>query len=528
MDLEPPLDRGPVTGDLVDDLSAQIRFGPRQHGMLAVLILLVGVIAAVGFQADRQLSKDTEALAEQLQLVSGNMVSLERQVLTHALMAERWADGTVTHDDLDQSRALVERQRLITADEARRDPSLAPLLADLTRSLERVDLLAAGARPEPGSDADAAFQAAIDDSVIAVKRLYDFVEVRNLSFVHALEEGLDNARRTELIVAALFVAFVFSLLGSMRRMLRRNYEIAQATLRREQSRLEKAREQRELAEQQLQQAQKLESVGQLAAGIAHEINTPMQYIGDNTHFLKATVVRLLAIADTAQRTIDAGATDDDRAELAEVIRKSKLPMLSERAPKAADDALSGVENVSRIIKAMKRFSHPGSEEFKPVDINEAISTTMTVCRNEWRYSADIETDLDADLPVVEGRLGSLNQVWLNMIVNATHAIVDAHGDDKGLITIATSTVDDGNAVRISISDNGTGISNENLERIFDHFFTTKDVGEGTGQGLAIAHQVIVTEHNGTLAVDSTVGQGTTFTITLPTTQMREPAGVGAA
>ena len=508
----------PATDELDDDLSAQIRFGPRQHGLLAVLIALVGVIAAVGYQADRQLAQDTEALAEQLQLVSGNMVSLERQVLTHALLTERWADGVTTEDELTLSRALVERQRRVTEDEARQDSSLAPLLAQLTRSLERIDEMTAGERPEEGSAADVALQAAVDDSVSAAKRLFDFVEVRNLIFLHALEEGLSGSRQKELIVAALFVVLVFALLGSMRGMLRRNYEVATTTLRREQSRYETARARREEAEQQLRQAQKLESVGQLAAGIAHEINTPMQYIGDNTHFLKATITRLLAVAESAERTIGEGATEQDRLALAEAVGKSKLPMLAQRAPKAADDALSGVENVSRIIKAMKRFSHPGSEHFEPVDVNDAITTTMTVCRNEWRYSADIETDLAADLPVIEGRLGSLNQVWLNMIVNATHAIADAHGDDKGVITITTASAPEEDAVRVSISDNGSGIAAEHLDRIFDHFFTTKDVGQGTGQGLAIAHQVIVSEHNGALAVDSSVGRGTTFTITLPTTQ----------
>jgi two-component system, NtrC family, sensor kinase len=270
-------------------------------------------------------------------------------------------------------------------------------------------------------------------------------------------------------------------------------------------------------EQQLLQAQKLESVGQLAAGIAHEINTPMQYIGDNTHFLKATIVRLLGVAEAAQAAVADGASADDRQVLIETLQKSKLVMLAERAPKAADDALAGVENVSRIVTAMKRFSHPGSGEMAPVDLNEGINTTMMVCRSEWKYAARIETELAEDLPLVDGNLGPLNQVWLNMIVNATHAILDRHGDTEGVITIATSVIDDGEAVQVSIGDNGAGISEENLAKVFDHFFTTKEVGKGTGQGLAIAHQVIVSEHNGSLTVASTPGQGTTFTITLPTT-----------
>ena len=193
-------------------------------------------------------------------------------------------------------------------------------------------------------------------------------------------------------------------------------------------------------------------------------------------------------------------------------------MLAERAPKAADDALAGVENVSRIVTAMKRFSHPGSDEMESVDLNEAIATTITVCRNEWKYSAEIVTELGEDLPLVEGRLGPLNQVWLNMIVNATHAIADRHGDDRGTITITTAAVEEGAAVQVRIADDGAGIAEDHLNRIFDHFFTTKEVGKGTGQGLAIAHQVVVAEHHGTIAVESTVGEGTTFVLTLPTTQ----------
>jgi signal transduction histidine kinase len=274
----------------------------------------------------------------------------------------------------------------------------------------------------------------------------------------------------------------------------------------------------EATQADLVQAQKLESVGQLAAGIAHEINTPMQYIGDNAHFMKGVLGRLLEVAEVAQRAAADGATEDDRAALVAALEKSKLHMLAERAPKAADDTLAGVENVSRIVTAMKRFSHPGSDEMEPVDLNEALTTTLTVCRNEWKYSADVETDLAADLPAVEGRHGPLNQVWLNMIVNASHAVADRHGDKKGQITITTTAVDEGRAAEVRIADNGVGIAEENLQRIFDYFFTTKPVSKGTGQGLAIARQVIVEDHQGKISVDSTLGEGTTFIITLPTTQ----------
>ncbi len=283
-------------------------------------------------------------------------------------------------------------------------------------------------------------------------------------------------------------------------------------------RLERETDRRLKLEEELRLSSKLESVGQLAAGIAHEINTPLQYIGDNVRFLQLTVDRLLTVAEAAVAATGDAATPDDVARFRAQAEACRLPLLAERAPGAVDDALTGVETVTRIVGAMKRFSHPGSDDFAAVDVNEALTTTMTVCRNEWKYAATIETDLDEDLPLIAGRLGPLNQVWLNLIVNATHAIVDRHGTDLGLITIATRPVDDGEAVRVEIGDNGSGIEPEHLHRIFDQFFTTKEVGRGTGQGLAIAHQVVVGEHNGWISVDSTVGEGTMFTVVLPVNQ----------
>jgi signal transduction histidine kinase len=277
-----------------------------------------------------------------------------------------------------------------------------------------------------------------------------------------------------------------------------------------------------LTQLELVQAQKMESVGQLAAGIAHEINTPMQYIGDNTSFLRTAVSRLLDIAEAARMSVAPGATDADRACLATRLEKSRLPLLHERVPKAVDDALAGVDNVSRIVTAMKRFSHPGTDGMAPVDVNQSLTTTITVCRHEWKYVADLETDLADDLPLIDGNLGPLNQVWLNMIVNASHAVADRPGEAKGLIEVRTAAVEGGAAAQVTITDNGTGIAPENLDRIFDHFYTTKEVGKGTGQGLAIAHRTIVGEHHGTVGVASAPGEGTTFTITLPVRQPDRP------
>jgi PAS domain S-box-containing protein len=282
-------------------------------------------------------------------------------------------------------------------------------------------------------------------------------------------------------------------------------------------------EELQLTQAELLHTSKLESVGQLAAGIAHEINTPMQYIASNTHFLQATMTRLLAVADAARAAVGEGSTEADHAALADIVARSKLDMLRKRAPKALDDVLQGVETVSSIVKAMKRFAHTDSEQFERLDVNGSLTTTITISRNEWKHAAEMQVDLQKGLPPIEGWPGPLNQVWLNMIVNSAQAITDAHEQRKGIIRITTASIDDGTSIQVKISDNGSGMEPDVLARVFDPFFTTKEVGSGSGQGLAIAHQVIVTQHHGSITVDSVAGKGTTFTITLPVVQPEDEA-----
>jgi len=178
---------------------------------------------------------------------------------------------------------------------------------------------------------------------------------------------------------------------------------------------------------------------------------------------------------------------------------------------ATDQSLDGVAQVTRIVGAMKEFSHPGTKEKSHIDINSALESTATVCANEWKGVADLQLDLDPKLPLVSGFPGELNQVFLNLIVNATHAIRDGGGMGK----ISVSTRKDGNWVNIRIADTGCGIPEGDLDKIFNPFFTTKDVGKGTGQGLSIVQNIVVKKHDGTISVDSKVGAGTTFDIRLP-------------
>lgn len=248
-------------------------------------------------------------------------------------------------------------------------------------------------------------------------------------------------------------------------------------------------------ENTLKQAQKLESIGQLAAGIAHEINTPIQYIGDNTTFLSDAFQDLFSALQSIKNEVP------------------DFEFLTTEVPKAVEQTLDGVKQVSRIVKAMKDFAHPGTEEKTPLDLNRAIDNVVTVAKNEWKYFAEVVTDLDPLIPPVPALPGELNQVFLNLLVNAVHAIQAAGKAGLGKITIATKRI--GNSVEVRLTDSGSGIPERIRDRIFDPFFTTKPVGQGTGQGLSIAHSVVVQRHGGSISFETELGVGTTFIVSLP-------------
>ncbi|MAG37030.1 MAG: hypothetical protein CL878_12410 [Dehalococcoidia bacterium] len=280
---------------------------------------------------------------------------------------------------------------------------------------------------------------------------------------------------------------------------------------------------RKQAQQALQQAQKLEAVGQLAAGIAHEINTPVQYMGDNARFLQEAtttlqplLANLLALSQAKQQSSAVPAAL--LTELAALTEAADVEFLPETLPRATQHTLDGVARVAKIVRAMRDFSHRsvGSADKEPTDLARAIDAALTISRNEWKYVAEVVTDLDPGVPLVPLLAGEFNQVLLNLIVNAAHAITEVVGDGaeaQGTITLSMRR--DQDWVELQVADTGAGIPEALRERIFEPFFTTKEVGQGTGQGLALARACIVEQHGGTLNVESTVGEGTTFTIRLP-------------
>jgi len=277
---------------------------------------------------------------------------------------------------------------------------------------------------------------------------------------------------------------------------------------------------RKLLESQLLQSQKLEAIGQLAAGIAHEINTPIQYVGNNIAFFEEEFPKLLKQLELLQRCIsESFQARTSTASLVEMelhAIDADMDYLLKEIPIAIAQSMEGVERVAEIVRSLKDFSHPGNGDPVPTDINTCIESTVVVARNEWKYVADLETVLAPNLPMINCFPSDIKQVLLNMIVNAAHAIDEKIGDDsceKGRIVIRTSVIDEW--LLIDVVDTGTGIPSDILERIFDPFFTTKDVGKGTGQGLAISRASIVDRHSGKLEVITELGKGTTFRIYLP-------------
>jgi len=272
---------------------------------------------------------------------------------------------------------------------------------------------------------------------------------------------------------------------------------------------------RKQLEVELLHARKLESVGQLAAGIAHELNTPIQFVYDNAHFLAEAFEDLtvcveryraaLAALQPAllpQPTWDGISAAEERAD---------LDFLFAEIPDALARVKEGADRVAKIVRAMKVFAHP-RDRVEPIDVNAEIDTTLVIARNEYKYVAEVTFERGA-LPHLGADAALLNQVFLNLIVNAAHAIADADRG-RGRIHITTS-FQDGEVVA-SFSDDGTGIPDAIRDRIFDPFFTTKAVGRGSGQGLSLVHQVVVERLRGRIEVESEQGRGTTITLRLPT------------
>jgi signal transduction histidine kinase len=271
-------------------------------------------------------------------------------------------------------------------------------------------------------------------------------------------------------------------------------------------------------EVELRHSQKLESVGRLAAGIAHEINTPIQFVGDNVNFLSGAFEQLIALCDSYRVACAKAATGplsaEDVAGLRQDEETADIEYIRANVATSIASTLDGVGRVARIVQSMKAFAHPDRGERATADLNAALRDTLTVATNELKYVAQVETDF-GKIPPVPCFVSDLNQVFLNLLVNAAHAIGDVVGKTGRLGLIRVRTYLEGSVVVIAISDTGTGIPEAVRGKIFDPFFTTKEVGKGTGQGLALARAVVVDRHGGSLIFETEMGKGTTFFVRIP-------------
>ncbi len=329
------------------------------------------------------------------------------------------------------------------------------------------------------------------DSLLILNKPFDAIEVVQCAHALTAKWGIERERRKYV------------------RDLERVVQERTAQLELLDVRLADERGYRDRMETELRLAQRLEAIGQLAAGVAHEINTPLQYVSDNIFFIRESATTLV---DTCGQLAAAATTDPTlRSNIEAIVEAADLEFIAERVPSALNEIDHGLERVSRIVRAMRELIHPGGRHAVGTDLNRAIQTTLDVTGSAFRMVADLELQLE-ELPSVLCFPSEINQVLLNLIVNAAHAMEGTSGDARGVLGIRTRC--DGEYVVISVSDTGGGISNDHRDRIFDPFFTTKAVGKGTGQGLAISRS-IVDRHAGTLTFESAVGRGTTFHVRLP-------------
>jgi signal transduction histidine kinase len=267
----------------------------------------------------------------------------------------------------------------------------------------------------------------------------------------------------------------------------------------------------EEAHNQLLQSEKMASIGQLAAGVAHEINNPIGYVNSNLGTLRSYVEKILSVLDAYEQA-EAVCNPVARARARALKEEVELDFLKEDILSLLKESGEGIQRVKQIVQDLKDFSHVDEAEWQLADLHSGLDSTLNVVNNEIKYKADVVREY-GDIPRVECLPSQINQVFMNMLVNAAHAMDD---DKRGLITVRTGA--DGDEVWVEFADNGKGIPPENLTRIFDPFFTTKPIGKGTGLGLSLSYS-IVEKHHGRIEVISEVGKGTIFRVILPVTNV---------
>jgi signal transduction histidine kinase len=527
---------------LVADSKAQVSpFPTRQLALGMILTALLVAVGGVGMWKLYGESRELATTELRLRYLTGQILLFDEVLTMSARMAavtgdQRW-DARYREVE-PQLTAALEEALTLAPDVYAGEGTVQTSEANDRLVRMEVDALAAVRRGDRAQAASILFS----DDYEQNKRVYSEGTARTVAMVDGrIQERLEIQSRAGKLMLAIGLAVAVLLLLTWARIAKliRGYIAIQdqatdalalanseleARVKDRTSLLEDANQQlrremrdREAAELELQQAQKLEAVGRLAAGIAHEINTPVQFVSDSVQFLReafSDMNEVLAAHRSANQSILDGTPSPAEAEAARQAEEAAdVDYLVENLPKALDRAQDGLGRVATIVRSMKEFAHPDRKEKTSVDLNRSIESTLVIAANEYKYVADLETEF-GDLPPVLCHAGEINQVVLNIVVNAAHAIGDSVGRSGERGTLRVSTAREGEFAVIAVQDDGGGIPEEARDKIFEPFFTTKEVGRGTGQGLAIARSV-VNKHGGTLTFDSTVGKGTTFHIRLP-------------
>jgi two-component system NtrC family sensor kinase len=337
------------------------------------------------------------------------------------------------------------------------------------------------------------------DGLLILRKPFDPVEIRQMCHTLTTKWLLRQQARRHL----------FDLQAEVKR---RTIELVKTT-----EELRRESEARERIETELRLVQKLDAVGLVSAGIAHEISTPVQFMGESVDLLRHAFTSLHEVNSRLRAALERVGTDEVKRVLAEADQGLGLPVIERDIGEALDGMLEGTSRISTIVRAMKDFMHPVKREKAPADLNHALLTTLTVARSEYKYVARVETELDAELPYAVCHIGDLNQVFLNLIVNAAQAIAEvvARTHQPGVIRVKSRLERGRDVIVVEVEDNGPGILPEVQPRVFEPFFTTKAPGKGTGQGLAIARTIVVDRHGGELDFETEPGRGTTFRVRLP-------------
>ncbi|HYQ31104.1 MAG TPA: ATP-binding protein [Polyangiaceae bacterium] len=319
-------------------------------------------------------------------------------------------------------------------------------------------------------------------------------------------QGAPDSEEFAAFCAAVDAAYAAN--DADRVLLERSIELASTELLEQNAQLERDLASIKRLELELRQAEKLRAVGQLAAGVAHEINTPIQYVGDSLHFIKESCRSLLRLSQQATEGISHSVMKETAEEIG-------LSFLADEVPSALEQIEAGVKRVGAIVSALKDFGHPEASQVAVTDVNRCLETALLIAQNELRQVASVEVVL-GDLPPLRGYPGDLSQVLLSLLVNAAHAVTERFGnqDRRAWIHVTTRLV--GGEIVICVADNGSGIRADHQPRIFEPFFTTKPFGKGSGQALAVAHGIVVHKHGGSISFESRAGSGSTFRVQLPT------------